>query len=206
MMGGANQKESGQLDLGWVIDSPHLFETAPDGLELLYDVIDRETEALLLDAIDRQNWSNSLSRRVQHYGWRYDYKSRRVLPGDYLGPLPTFLTPLTEIVEQKAGMTPDQAIINEYLPGQGIARHVDCEPCFGPVVAMVGLGSDVQMDFYNADHDTEWAAAFRRRSMLVVSGDARSRWAHGIAKRRSDPTFSIQRQRRVSVTFRTVTR
>ena len=34
----------------------------------------------------------------------------------------------------------EQAIVNEYEPGQGIAPHVDRD-CFGPVVATVSLGS-----------------------------------------------------------------
>ena len=40
----------------------------------------------------------------------------------------------------------EQAIVNEYEPGQGIAPHIDRD-CFGPVVATVSLGSAVNMDF-----------------------------------------------------------
>ncbi|WP_231289239.1 hypothetical protein [Rickettsia bellii] len=29
---------------------------------------------------------------------------------------------------------PDQVIINEYMPGQGIAPHTDCIPCFSDTI------------------------------------------------------------------------
>lgn len=41
----------------------------------------------------------------------------------------------------------DQAIINEYLPGQGIAAHVDCEPCFGDEIGVVSLLDSHPMEF-----------------------------------------------------------
>jgi alkylated DNA repair dioxygenase AlkB len=51
----------------------------------------------------------------------------------------------------------DQAIINEYQPGQGISPHVDCVPCFGPVVAAISLGSDCVMDFTHPEDGTKVA-------------------------------------------------
>ena len=44
------------------------------------------------------------------------------------------------------------------------------------------------------------------RSLVLLHGDARFKWRHGIAKRHSD-TWNGQktkRQRRVSITFRTI--
>ena len=40
----------------------------------------------------------------------------------------------------------EQAIIKEYLSGQGVAPHIDRD-CFGPAVATVSLGSALNMDF-----------------------------------------------------------
>ncbi|WP_420445838.1 alpha-ketoglutarate-dependent dioxygenase AlkB [Candidatus Poriferisodalis sp.] len=44
------------------------------------------------------------------------------------------------------------------------------------------------------------------RSLVLMHGDARSAWRHGIAKRRADDWNGqkIKRQRRVSITFRTI--
>ena len=42
---------------------------------------------------------------------------------------------------------PDQLIVNEYQPGQGISAHIDCEPCFKNTIVTVSLGSVYEMDF-----------------------------------------------------------
>ncbi|MFP4098390.1 MAG: alpha-ketoglutarate-dependent dioxygenase AlkB [Alphaproteobacteria bacterium] len=44
------------------------------------------------------------------------------------------------------------------------------------------------------------------RSLIVISGEARFRWAHAIPARKSDivDDFKIERNRRISLTFRTV--
>ena len=98
-----------------------------------------------------------------------------------------------------------QAIINEYLPGQGIAPHIDRD-CFGPIVATVSLGSAINMDFRCDSTGDEYVQRLVPRSLVLLHGDARFKWRHGIAKRHSD-TWNGQktkRQRRVSITFRTI--
>lgn len=176
----------------------------PHGLQLLPEFVNRASADALLGAIEAQPWSAALSRRVQHYGWTYDYRSRRVAPDAYLGPLPGFLASLVSRLQGQFGFLPDQAIVNEYRPGEGIAPHTDCVPCFGERVAMVALGSDAQMDFRQPVTGAEGALLFPARALLILEGDARRFWTHGIAKRKSDPTFQHRRSRRVSITFRTV--
>jgi alkylated DNA repair dioxygenase AlkB len=41
---------------------------------------------------------------------------------------------------------PDQLLVNEYGPGPGITAHVDCLPCFGPVVCSHTLDSQCAME------------------------------------------------------------
>lgn len=121
----------------------------PPAALYLADYVDDATESRLLDAIDQSAWLDDLKRRVQHYGFRYDYKARRVTDDAYLGPLPVWLEALAERL-QREGLfraQPDQVIVNEYLPGQGIATHVDCEPCFGNTIASLSLGSMCCMEF-----------------------------------------------------------
>jgi alkylated DNA repair dioxygenase AlkB len=100
----------------------------------------------------------------------------------------------------------EQVIVNEYQPGQGISAHVDCVPCFGPVVAAISLGSSCLMDFAHPDDGTELAVPLAPGSLLVMTGPARYTWRHAIASRKSDPGAGgrVPRGRRVSVTFRTV--
>ena len=152
--------------------------------------------AALVAAIDAQPWLDDLARRVQHYGWRYDYRARRVAPDMYLGPLPAFLSALVARLD----FAPDQAIVNEYVPGQGIAHHVDCVPCFGETIASASLLSRCEMEFRRGD--TRHAILLEPGSLLVLSGEARYDWSHAIRARGSD--HGVPRGRRLSVTFRTV--
>lgn len=162
----------------------------------------------LLDTLDRMPWLNDLSRRVQHYGWRYDYRSRRIHHDAYLGPLPGFLQDVAGELFSAGLMecVPDQAIVNEYLPGQGIAAHIDCQPCFGPEITTISLGDDYPMRFTNISTEEAIDVWLPVGSACVISGPARYEWRHEIAKRKSDHFGGTRkrRKRRVSVTFRTV--
>ena len=189
--------------------------TAPTGLEYHPDFLDASQEYELLARIDDAEWLTDLSRRVMHFGYKYDYTSRRLDETARIGPLPEWLAQLSNRVhtaaseEAKQLLNPDQpfeqAIINEYSPGQGIAPHVDRD-CFGPLVATVSLGSAVNMDFCRDSTGDEYVQRLVPRSLVLLHGDARFKWRHGIAKRHSDTWNGLRtkRQRRVSITFRTI--
>lgn len=68
-------------------------ECLPPGATLIDDFVSVGREQELLSFIDEALWLQDLSRRVQHYGWRYDYKARRVTADARLGPLPDWLEP-----------------------------------------------------------------------------------------------------------------
>lgn len=168
---------------------------------------EQEDAVRRIDANDGA-WLTSLSRRVQHYGWRYDYAARAVTPDMRIGPLPDWLEALAQRLYEAGGFerVPEQVIINEYEPGQGIAMHAD-HPGFGDAVAMVSLGDDWAMEFSRVGRDgddprTE-SMTLERGSALVLTGEARSEWRHGIAKRRKERD-GRERKRRLSLTFRTV--
>ncbi|MFF0446664.1 alpha-ketoglutarate-dependent dioxygenase AlkB [Streptomyces sp. NPDC004609] len=200
---------SGQLSFDTDTDAAHL---AVPGLRYVPDWLDPAACRELLSHIDGAEWSTELRRRVQHYGHRYDYGRRSVTSDsrtpDPAPPLPPWALDLAErlvregLMEQAA----DQAIINEYQPGQGISPHVDCVPCFGPVVAAISLGSGCVMDFTRPEDGTKAAVSLAPGSLCVMTGPARYERRHGIAARKSDPgpVARIPRGRRVSVTFRTV--
>src|SRR5215213_4449850 len=119
------------------------------GLTYIADYISESDERDLLAKIDQQAWSNELRRRVQHYGYRYDYKKRYVGTSGHLGALPSWLLLVANQLHKDGFVdcTPDQCAVNEYLPGQGIATHVDCVPCFGETVFSLSLGSTCVMEF-----------------------------------------------------------
>jgi alkylated DNA repair dioxygenase AlkB len=177
------------------------------GLILVTDFLSAGEAAACQLLIDQEPWLDDLSRRVQHHGWRYDYKARSVARDMRLGPLPGWAAEMAARLHGAGHFDrpPDQVIVNEYLPGQGIAAHIDCSPCFGPVVATVSLGDAWVMDF-TSPQGTSVAVQLPVGSVAILSGESRSRWRHGIAKRKGDllPAGRRERSRRVSVTFRTV--
>lgn len=164
----------------------------------------------MLQCVDGESWMTDLSRRVQHYGWRYDYREKTVSREMKLGALPVWLQGTAKRLhdEEIFDRTPDQVIVNEYEPGQGIALHAD-RNCFGPVVVTISLGDDWEMRFRPVSTKSNAAdktLMLECGSVVVLAGDARHKWMHGIDRRKveTDGNGRRSRSRRVSLTFRTV--
>lgn len=180
----------------------------PPGLTYIPSFILPDTAKCIVSTVDSLDWQTSLRRRVQHYGWRYDYKSRRIDQGDWLGPLPDFALPILERLTQARifASPPDQLIVNEYMAGQGIAAHIDCEPCFGGTVASLSLNSPSTMRLRNRKSGLLYDIDLAPQSLLVLNGEARYEWTHEIAARKNDLIDGQRRPRgrRISLTFRNV--
>lgn len=178
------------------------------GLTYRPDYLNPDEQARLLAHIDQQTWLTDLKRRVQHYGYRYDYKTRKVDEDFYLGLLPEWLNPLAKRLHSEGYIAdvPDQAIINEYETGQGIARHVDCIPCFTDTIISISLGSACVMVYTEIATQREIPILLTPGTLIVMQGESRYEWMHGIPARKSDVLNGevIKRGRRVSVTFRKI--
>lgn len=178
------------------------------GLIYLPSYISVKEEQELLRNINSESWLSDIKRRVQHYGYKYDYKSRRIDYSMFLGALPLWAQPFANKLysEKFINQLPDQMIVNEYLPGQGIANHVDCEPCFGETILSISLGSSCVMDFINLRTKAKKLILLEPRSLIVLSDEARHFWTHGINARKIDDFKGNQiiRSKRLSMTFRKV--
>ncbi len=183
--------------------------------------ISKAEEQELLHWIDAKPWLEDLARRVQHYGWKYDYKARKIDSSMWLGELPKPLLSLAKQIYQDGLVAhlPDQVIINEYQPGQGIVEHIDCETCFDDDIATISLNADYIMEFTQAEktqnklgkkHKKEpkhiieiW---LRNRSIAVMKEESRWWWFHGIKSRKNDKWQGINypRDKRISLTFRKI--
>lgn len=183
--------------------------TAIPGLQYIEDYVNQERHDRLMNQIDKHLWLDDLKWRVQHYGFKYDYRARKVDRDMRIGELPEWLKKLSHKLH-KDGYMPeaaDQVIVNEYQPGQGIANHIDCKPCFKDTIVSLSLGSDCVMNFTNKFNKTKKIPVrLEQRSLVVLSGEARYNWLHGISAKRSDEWMGqkYERQRRVSLTFRKV--
>ncbi|KAF6720889.1 Alkylated DNA repair alkB-like protein 8 [Oryzias melastigma] len=158
----------------------------PEGLVLVENFVSPEEEAQLLDAID---WSathdndtaqKSLKhRRVKHYGFefRYDINNvfqRSVYPfciAVWSMDTPTFI--------------PDQLTVNQYESGQGIPPHVDTHSAFEDTILSLSLGAKAVMEFRHPDGRVA-AVVLPERSLLVMKGESRYLWSHGITPRKFD--------------------
>jgi alkylated DNA repair dioxygenase AlkB len=148
-------------------------------------------------------WStNAGQRRVAHYGYTFSYASRWVdwrtpapaLPGwvaPLLGRLRAAVAPLLAAQAARAAAAAavagelsaeeasamdlgvDQMTVNEYLPGQGIAAHVETHSAFLDGLYGVSLGSGVTMDFRDCNHtggSSKLAPAASPEHRLLIAG------------------------------------
>ncbi len=206
-----------QEEFGFLSESPQPSLSPPSnqeaidaiaGLDYIEDYINESKHNMLMKRIDEQQWLNDLKRRVQHYGYKYDYKARRVVRDMRIGKLPEWLEELAKELCEDGHMpeVADQVIVNNYKPRQGISRHIDCEPCFEDTIVSLSLGSGCFMDFTNKDKTEKFPVWLAPRSIVVLKDEARYEWLHGIAPRKSDTWEgnTVPRERRVSLTFRKV--
>ena len=179
------------------------------GLKYIENYINEDEQDEFLAHVDEGLWLEDLKRRVQHYGFKYNYKARRVDMSMRVGELPKWLKELSVKLYQEGYMpeVADQVIINEYEPGQGISAHIDCEPCFQDTIVSLSLGSSCIMYFINKfDKTKKFEVWLDPGSLIVLSDEARYNWLHAIPPRKSDKLDGREgdRNRRVSLTFRKV--
>lgn len=178
------------------------------GLIYIPEYISKIQEEELIKKIDKQEWLSDLKRRVQHYGYKYDYKARNISKDLKIGDIPDWLSGYAEslFTNKYFPKIPDQVIINEYEPGQGISPHIDCVPCFEETIASLSLLSPCVMEFTNQNSGEKIPILLEPRSLIVLKGDARYKWQHSIPARKTDNIdgSAKKRGRRVSLTFRNV--
>ena len=181
------------------------------GLVYMTDFLSENEEDRVLREIDRSPWLEDLHRRVQHYGWRYDYRARQIDPSMQLGALPQWARKLGHRLVELGllGELPDQVIVNEYRGNQGISLHADARS-FADGIGTISLLESWEMNF-RLERDRR-KVRLERRSALIMHRDARFKWKHEIPKRQYEPNLPgitpkrVRRVRRVSLTFRKVRR
>jgi alkylated DNA repair dioxygenase AlkB len=178
------------------------------GLKYIPEFITSQEQNELINNISSNPWLTDIKRRVQHYGYKYDYKARGIDYSMFLGELPAWVNNLAKRLfnENYIEQQPDQVIVNEYQPGQGIANHIDCEPCFGETIISISLISSCIMDFIHSKTKEKVELLLEPGSLVVINNEARHIWTHGIQARKADiyNGRKIARNLRISLTFRKV--
>ncbi|XP_014444264.2 alkylated DNA repair protein alkB homolog 8 isoform X2 [Tupaia chinensis] len=176
----------------------------PPGLTVIEEMISFDDEKRLLESI---NWTEDTDnencglfsslhtvqkslkhRRVKHFGYEFCYENNNV---DRDKPLPGGLPDICDSILEKwlkegyIKYKPDQLTINQYEPGQGIPPHIDTHSAFEDEIVSLSLGSEVVMDFKHPG-GVVVPVMLPRRSLLVMAGESRYLWTHGITPRKFD--------------------
>ena len=181
-------------------------ETLVPGLKLYRDYISEAKEEELIKEIDAQPWVVDYDRRLQYYGYRNELEKPYDLVKFPVAIPPAMYKLSEEIVEQQIlEHQPDQVIINEYSPGQGIRPHKD-RNYFDNQICGINLGSGCVMKFIQIKGGDVVDVEIPRRSLYVMQDEARYKYNHAIPPRKKDNIEGNikHRERRLSITFRKV--
>ena len=180
----------------------------PNGLLYRPDFITEEEEEMLIAFIQAIPLTRARvgeytgKRRVKGFGWGWDYKNERFIPGP---PLPKFLGRFARKIAKWLHIPKDrvvEALVNEYTPGTALGWHRDNEK-FEHVVG-ISLSGWCHIQFRplkNAqgrakrDPAQNLSLELEPRSAYVMQNDVRWRYQHRVA---STKTL------RYSITFRTL--
>ena len=179
-------------------------ETAVPGLYLYPNFLNEPQEAELIKEIDNHPWVTDYDRRLQYYGYRNELEAPYDLV-EFPVPIPPVMFSLSEkLVAQHILLEqPDQVIINEYHPGQGIRPHKD-RNYFANQICGVNLGSGCVMQFIKTGEKID--VEIPRRSIYVMQDEARKKYKHAIPPRKKDKFGENvkHRERRLSITYRKI--
>jgi hypothetical protein len=171
------------------------------GLTYVPLYVGQDEEEALRAAIDGEVWDTTWGRRRQPYGASYGRRA------GLERPIPPWGAALAKrlVYDGVAHRPFDQMLVNEYLPGQGIALHRDYEP-FDRTVVSISLLAPCVLDLRHQGDGRRESLLLEPRSLLVLSDEARYKWEHGIAGRKTDrwQGVRIPRKRRLSITFRSL--
>ncbi|XP_021093415.1 alkylated DNA repair protein alkB homolog 8 isoform X3 [Heterocephalus glaber] len=135
-------------------------QALPPGLTVVEEIISSEDEKMLLESI---NWTEDLDNQ----NFQKSLKHRRVKHFGY------------EFHYENNNVDKDKP-----LP-EGIPAHIDTHSAFEDEIISLSLGSEVVMDFKHPDGITV-QVMLPRRSLLVMTGESRYLWTHGITPRKFD--------------------
>ena len=181
------------------------------GLYYIKDIYDLED---ISNNLDDKKWinvnpKNPNSRKVQHYGYSYNYRTSNVF--NKCDDIPDSLIPIRDLLENICRikkLIPDnytfnQCIVNRYMPGQSIGKHIDTTN-YGSVIGCYTANSGCYMIFTRNEETVK--IYVKPNSLYIMSGEARYKWYHQMLNVKTDTVRGkkIDRKTRISLTFRNV--
>ncbi len=177
------------------------------GFTLIENFITPEYESELIKKLNNQKWVIDYQRRLQYYNYRNELvKPYSLIPIPAL--IPEFLNILIDKMINDRIITdrPDQIIINEYKPGEGLKPHTDRKLYFKELIIGLSLNSGATMVFSKQSTHEVKKIYIPPRSLYIMKDEARYKYKHGIIGRKNDEVqgIKIPRDTRISITFRYV--
>jgi len=188
-------------------------DTVP-GLYYTDNLISSDYSQQIIHYLDNESkWSpitdSPNSRRIQHYGYKYNYKNQN--HKEMGTPIPDIFSELIQTLKQNvqelqlidSSYSFNQIIVNNYEPGQGISKHTDIKS-YGHVIGCYTIGSGATMRFRKKDKVIDLYV--KPNSLYIMSGESRYLWTHEMPSTKTDLYNGkrITRDRRISITFRMV--
>ncbi|KAM4726673.1 alpha-ketoglutarate-dependent dioxygenase alkB homolog 4 isoform 2-T2 [Anableps anableps] len=178
------------------------------GVFLWENFISEEEEKELIGSMDQDVWNPSQSgRRKQDYGPKVNFKKRKMRLADFNG-LPASSRKLVLRMQQEPnlqGFQPVEQCNLDYHPqrGSAIDPHLDDSWLWGERLVTVNMLSDTVLTMSlerglperGLTGEVHVAVGLPRRCLVVLHGEARHRWKHGIHRE------DVQ-ERRVCSTYR----
>ncbi|CAH1114471.1 unnamed protein product [Psylliodes chrysocephalus] len=160
---------------------------APPTIYYIPNFISREEEAHILKnvyQVPKPKWTNLSNRRLQDYGGVPHEKG--MIPEPIANWLEPYLNKIHDI-NLFENRKPNQVLVNEYLPGQGIMPHTD-GPLFYPTIATISCGSHTVLEFLenNAGRKKVCELLLEPCSLVIIKDDMYSKYLHSIPERNSD--------------------
>lgn len=182
------EKPGGKLEKCSIMDlSNFRVPNIPPTVYYVPNFITQEEEEHILKqvySVPKPKWTCLSNRRLQDYGGVPHEKGMipEKIP-DWLRQYMDKVSHLKLFDDKK----PNQVLVNEYLPGQGIMPHTD-GPLFFPTIATVSCGSHAVLQFLanNEKRDKVCDLLLERCSLVVVKDDMYTKYLHSIAEVEGD--------------------
>ena len=169
---------------------------------ILYKCYITDTDKIIQE-LDKEQWSNVLKRRTQHYGARYDYSLRNIVFDENIKKVkdcPIIYELATKIQHKCNSISFNQCIVNEYKSGQNISAHYDALifGIFGDVIATTIIRNSTTMIFTNIKLKNTNEVELNDGDLLILTGESRYKWTH------ETKPITKKNYRRISLTYRTM--
>lgn len=176
----------------------------PAGFSYYPHFISEEEELKLLEAVSAVDLHTLIfqgfeaKRKVESFGYDYNFDKRLISKGKDIPPAFNFLIDkVADFLSVAAGDFAEM-LVTEYPPGSVINWHRDAPPF--DMIAGISLLTDCRFRLRPYDKAKQGKAAVisllaQRRSLYIISGEARSEWEHSIMP---------VKEKRYSITLRTL--